>query len=248
MQNSDLKIDAGAGERRNADAIESSRRAYRLFAPLYDFVFGLSLRHGRKLAIAALDPKPGERILEVGIGSGISLPLYPAGVSLIGIDISEEMLLKARKRVARKHSARNHTLLRMDVENLSFVDASFDKAVVMYAVSGFPRPAIAMREIKRVCKAGATIVVVNRFLSRKPLMRFFDILLAPLYRLLRYRADVDADELLAASDLELIDATPANLFGYSTVLVCRNRAARRSNPGAELATIDLAEMESSART
>ena len=199
----------------------SSQRGYRLIAPLYDLVFGFTLQHGRRLAIAALGARPGERILEVGVGSGMSLPMYPQGVSVIGIDISNEMLAKARKRVEGRELSRAH-LLQMDARHMSFVDASFDKAVVMYAVCGFSNPVGAMAEVQRVCKPGATVVIVNHFLSARPLSRFFDVLLAPLYRLLRYRADLDIDTFLEGANLELLERKPANLFGYSTVLVCRS--------------------------
>lgn len=211
-------------------SISLSQRGYRLFAPIYDFVFGLSLQHGRRLAIAALDARPGDRILEVGVGSGMSLPMYPQGVSVIGIDISNEMLDKARQRVDRRKLSQTHTLLQMDVEHLDFAEASFDQAVVMYALAGFPDPVRAIAEVQRVCKPGATLVIVNHFLSRRPLSRLFDILLMPIYRIIRYRVDLDIDALLADADLELLERKPANLFGYSTVLVCRGRGASAPRP------------------
>ena len=208
----------------------SSERGYRLFAPLYDWFFGYSLQHGRKHAIAALDARPGERILEVGVGSGMSLPMYPPGVSVFGIDISGKMLGKARRRLDRQKRRSAHTLLQMDVEHMAFAEASFDKAVVMYALSGFPEPLNAMAEVQRVCKPGATLVIVNHFFSARPVSRFFDVLLAPLYRLLRYRANLDSDLFLQQAKLELLERKPANLFGYSTVLVCRNHASNPPGP------------------
>src|SRR5262249_20144237 len=114
--------------------VETSQRGYRLFAPLYDLVFGLSLHHGRKLAIQALNCRPGERILEVCVGSGLSLPLYPDGARVTGIDISHEMLAKARRIKARLDQPGE--LLQMDAENMAFPDASFDKAVVLFAMAG----------------------------------------------------------------------------------------------------------------
>ena len=223
----------------------SSRRGYRLFAPLYDLVFGFSLNHGRKLAIAALDIRPGDRILEVGVGSGMALPLYPGYASITGIDLSDEMLARARRKVRQRKLNQVKMLLQMDVERLSFRDGSFDKAVMMYTVSGFPDPALAMAEVQRVCKPGATLVIANHFLSERPLMRVFDILLAPLFRLLRYRADLAADAFIAASGLEVLDREPANLFGYSTVLVCRSRGAAGLPPRPMAEQIDLDDAESS---
>jgi phosphatidylethanolamine/phosphatidyl-N-methylethanolamine N-methyltransferase len=224
----------------------SSRRGYRLFAPVYDYVFGLSLQHGRRLAIAALDASPGERILEVGVGSGMSLPMYPGQVSVIGIDISREMLRKARRRVDRRNLSPSQTLLQMDAEHMAFTEASFDKAVVMYAVAGFADPARALAEVQRVCKYGATLVIVNHFLSERPISRFFDILLAPIYRLLEYRADLDIDTFLNDANLELLDRKPANLFGYSTVLVCRSNGPRRHEPRPAPASVELDDARISA--
>jgi phosphatidylethanolamine/phosphatidyl-N-methylethanolamine N-methyltransferase len=203
--------------------VESSRRGYRLFAPLYDIVFGASLQHGRRLAIDALDCHSGDRILEVCVGSGLSLPLYPVGVRVTGVDISHEMLAKAAQRVTRLGLQHTEALLQMDAEHMSFADATFDKAVVLFGMAGLPDPVRAMNEIERVCRPGARIVVANHFQSRRPLLRVFDGLLSPIYRLLRYRADLDMQVFVAAAGLDVLEARPANLFGYSTVLVCRKR-------------------------
>lgn len=212
--------------------LETSRRGYRLFAPLYDIVFGASLQHGRRLAIEALGCQAGDRILEVCVGSGLSLPLYPEGVRVTGIDISHEMLAKAGRLVSQRQLNHVSALLPMDAGRMTFADASFDKAVVLFAMAGLPDPLRAMKEIERVCRPGAKIVIANHFLSRRPLLRVCDGLLSPIYRLLRYRADLDMDAFVAASGLDVIEVRPANLFGYSTVLVCRNRrrAKRAVNP------------------
>lgn len=205
----------------------TSRRGYRLFAPLYDIVFGPSLHQGRRMAIEALDCHPGERILEVCVGSGLSLPLYPDGVQVTGIDLSHEMLLKAAQRDSELRPRRAGALLQMDAERMAFADASFDKAIVLYAMAGLPEPVRATKEIERVCRPGARVVIVNHFRSQRLLLRLCDSLLSPIYRLLRYRDDLDMDAFVAAAGLEVTEARPANLFGYSTVLVCTPRASGR---------------------
>lgn len=210
---------------KRAVTVEQSRQGYRLFAPVYDLVFGLGLQHGRRVAIEALCCRPGDRILEVGVGSGLSLPLYPTGVRVTGIDISNEMLGKAAERVRRQHLSQTEALLQMDAQRLDFADDSFDKAVVMFAASGLPDPVRAMRELQRVCKPGAIVVVANHFKSQRPLMRFFDFVLTPIYRLLRYRDDLDLAKFTAEARLQVAEVKRANLLGYSTVLVCRNRSA-----------------------
>jgi phosphatidylethanolamine/phosphatidyl-N-methylethanolamine N-methyltransferase len=204
--------------------VEASRRGYRAFAPVYDFVFGLSLQHGRRLAIDALDCRRGERILEVCVGSGLALPLYPKNVRVTGVDISQEMLDKAAQRITKFGLKQTEALLKMDAEHMSFADATFDKAIVLFGIAGLPDPVRAMNEITRVCRPGARIVIANHFRSRRPLLRLFDYLLAPIYRLLRYRADLDMEAFVSASkNVEIVDVRPANLFGYSTVLVCAKR-------------------------
>jgi phosphatidylethanolamine/phosphatidyl-N-methylethanolamine N-methyltransferase len=212
-------------------SVETSRRGYRLFAPLYDIVFGASLHHGRRLAIAALDCRPGDRILEVCVGSGLSLPLYPHHVRVTGVDISHEMLEKAARRVRQRRLVHVEALQQMDAGHLTFDPASFDKAIALFAMAGLPDPVRAMKEIERVCKPGARIVVANHFLSQRPLIRACDSALSPIYRLLRYRADLDLHAFVAAAGLDVIEVRPANLFGYSTVLVCRNRQCAEKSGG-----------------
>ena len=222
MKGATQNLDGSQFPRQLEITVETSQRGYRLFAPLYDIVFGTSLQHGRQLAIAALDCRAGDRILEVCVGSGLSLPLYPEDVSVTGIDISHEMLAKARRRIKQRRLKQTEALLQMDAERMAFADASFDKAAVLFAIAGLPDPVLAMKEIERVCRPGATIVIANHFRSEHPVLRVCDGLLSPIYRLLRYRADLDMGAFVAAAQLEVIKAQPANLFGYSTVLVCRN--------------------------
>lgn len=201
--------------------LEGSRRGYRAVAPVYDAVFGLLLHHGRRVGIAQLDCQPGDRILELCIGSGLSLPLYPAAAQVTGVDLSAEMLGRASRRLDRMRPGAGCSLLRMNAERLAFADGSFDKAVVLFGVAGLPDPVRALQELRRVCRPGATIVLVNRFRSDAPWARALDLLLTPVYRLLRYRVDLDGAALLRQSGLEAIGSRPVNLLGYATALVCR---------------------------
>lgn len=201
--------------------LEGSRRGYRVVAPVYDAVFGMLLHHGRRVGIAALDCQPGERVLELCIGSGLSLPLYPEGTRVTGVDLSAEMLARASARIWRMQPGAQCTLLQMNAERLAFADGSFDKAAVLFGVAGLPDPVLALRELRRVCCPGATIVLVNRFRSDGSVARALDLALSPVYRLLRYRVDLDGSELVRQSGLEAISATPVNLMGYATALTCR---------------------------
>lgn len=199
------------------------QRGYRIFAPFYDFVFGASLQPGRRSALRSFDCRPGERILEVCVGTGLSLPLYPPHVRVTGIDLSREMLRRAAARVATLRLLHVEALLQMDAERLAFADGSFDKVAIMYAISGLANPVRAVSEIRRVCRPGGTIVIANHFRSDGPLLRLCEELLSPVYRLLRYRANLDLDALLDATRLEVTETRRTNLFGYATLLVCANR-------------------------
>ena len=162
--------------------IESVKAAYRRYANVYDAVFGPVLQPGRKAVVQALGLRPGDRVLEVGVGTGLSLPLYPRDVRITGIDVSREMLEKARRRVAKRKLSHVEALLEMDAERMSFPDASFDKIVAMYVVSVVERPDKLLEELHRVCRPHGEIYLVNhvrsdnRFIAavEKGLARFSD--------------------------------------------------------------------------
>ena len=162
--------------------IDSVKAAYRRYAGVYDAVFGPVLQPGRKAVVQALGLRSGDRVLEVGVGTGLSLPLYPRDVRITGIDVSREMLDKARRRVARRRLTNVEALLEMDAERMTFPDASFDKVVAMYVVSVVERPAKLLEELHRVCRPHGEIYLVNhvrsdnRFIAavEKGLARFSD--------------------------------------------------------------------------
>lgn len=164
--------------------IESVKAAYRRYARIYDGVFGPMLQPGRKALLKALACKPGDRVLEVGVGTGLALPMYPADVRVTGIDVSREMLERARQRVAKRGLQNVEALLEMDAEAMSFPDASFDKVVAMYVVSVVDHPARLLEELHRVCRPDGEIFLVNHVRSEnrvigaveKSLARFSDAL------------------------------------------------------------------------
>lgn len=184
-------------------------------------VFGPSLQSGRRAAVAALECRPGDRVLEICVGTGLSLPMYPGDVRVVGVDISTAMLAKAAVRT--QGLAQVQGLLQMDAQRLSFADGSFDKVAMLYALSGVPNPVTAVREMRRVCRPGGTIVIAGHFQCEGPLLRLCERLLGPIYALLRYRSDLDFDSFQAAARLDIVCRRRANLFGYTTLLVCRNR-------------------------
>jgi phosphatidylethanolamine/phosphatidyl-N-methylethanolamine N-methyltransferase len=129
------------------------KKAYARWAPVYDLVFGALFRRGRQAAIAAAE-QVGGRVLEVGVGTGISLPGYSSQTRIVGIDLSEPMLRKAQARVAELSLKNVERLEVMDAEHLSFPDASFDVVVAHYVVSTVPHPEVALDEFRAHVKAG----------------------------------------------------------------------------------------------
>ena len=150
--------------------IEAVKAAYRRYANVYDALFGPVLQPGRRRVLEALECRPGERVLEVGVGTGLSLPLYPPFVRVTGIDVSGEMLAKARSRVTRRGLANVDGLHEMDAHAMDFPDASFDKVVAMYVVSIVQEPARLLRELHRVCKPDGEIYMVNHVRSSNPVI------------------------------------------------------------------------------
>src|SRR5690625_4872789 len=135
--------------------------AYRRLAKRYDSLFGPIFEPGRELSIAKMACRPGDHVLEVGVGTGLSLPHYPQGVTVDGIDLSPDMLERARQRV--NGSGERIKLQVMDAQALAFDDDSFYKVVAMYVASVVPDPNRMITEMKRVCRAGGDLFIVNHF-------------------------------------------------------------------------------------
>lgn len=202
--------------------IEDTLKTYRLFSGSYDLLFGPVFHPGRKDAVRIANDRPSQRILEVGVGTGLSLPYFRADARVTGIDVSAEMLAKARRRVERRKLKQVEALLEMDAENMSFEDDSFDAVLALYVASVVPNPARFAAEMRRVCRGGGTIVVVNHFTSENPAMRFIEKRLAPLAGKIGFHADFPLDDFLAASRLQVREMRPSNLFGYWRLLRCVN--------------------------
>ena len=176
--------------------IQAVKAAYRRYARIYDVIFGAVLQPGRRAVLEALNLKPGDRVLEVGVGTGISLPLYPRNVRITGIDVSLEMLQKARARVERAKLSNVEALLEMDAEAMAFPDASFDKVVAMYVVSVVPRPDKLLEELHRVCRPDGDIFIVNHFQSENPIVGSLERALAGFSSQIGFNPDLDLRELV----------------------------------------------------
>jgi phosphatidylethanolamine/phosphatidyl-N-methylethanolamine N-methyltransferase len=167
-------------------------QAYGRWAPVYDLVFGRVFRAGRQAAIDAAEGVGG-RILEVGVGTGLSLPRYAKGNSVFGVDISVEMLHKARERVARLRLEHVEGLAVMDAENLDFPDSSFDVVVAQYVVTAVPHPERALDEFVRVVRPGGEIVITSRIGAEAGLRAVVEKGLMPVTSRLGFRTEFSWD-------------------------------------------------------
>jgi phosphatidylethanolamine/phosphatidyl-N-methylethanolamine N-methyltransferase len=201
--------------------IESIKSSYRRYARHYDFLFGALFHPGRKQVVDALELGDGDRVLEVGVGTGLSLPMYPAGARVTGIDISPHMLELARARVTRDGLENIEDLSEMDAAEMTYENDSFDKVVAMYVISVVPDPVQVIAEMRRVCRPHGELIIVNHFHSRALLMRVFERLFRPFSRWAGFRPDLELDDLIAQARLDVVQVTETNLFGYWTILHCR---------------------------
>jgi phosphatidylethanolamine/phosphatidyl-N-methylethanolamine N-methyltransferase len=167
---------------------EDVAKAYDRWAPVYDLVFGPVFARGRSAAVRAAD-RVGGRVLEVGVGTGLSLPAYAPATRLVGIDLSAPMLAKARRRVAALGLSNVEALAVMDAERLDFPDAAFDAVVAQYVVTAVPNPEAALDEFLRVVRPGGEIILTTRIGAERGLRGGVERLLAPATARLGWRTE-----------------------------------------------------------
>jgi phosphatidylethanolamine/phosphatidyl-N-methylethanolamine N-methyltransferase len=190
---------------------DSVGRVYEKLASVYDVVFGPALHAGRIKAIRRMNIQPGSRILEVGIGTGINASLYPRHCHVTGIDLSASMLEKARERVARA-GLPNIRLLEMDAADLRFPDASFDIVFACYLLTVVPDPVRVAAEMRRVCRAGGRIVLLNHFRSTNPVLSRLERAVSPVTaRVVGFTSDVDLPAFLAQTGFNPVTVEKVNV-------------------------------------
>ena len=163
-------------------------KAYARWAPIYDFVFGAVFERGRQAAVAAAE-RIGGRILEVGVGTGLSLPDYSSANRLVGVDLSAPMLRKAKARVTERQLDNVNGLAVMDAQHLAFAEAAFDVVVAQYVITAVPDPEATLDEFARVTRPGGEIVLVNHLGAESGLRATAEKCFAPLARRLGWHPE-----------------------------------------------------------
>jgi phosphatidylethanolamine/phosphatidyl-N-methylethanolamine N-methyltransferase len=198
------------------------QRAYEFWAPAYDFIFDWIFAPGREAAIKHLELSREHSVLEVGIGTGLNLPLYPATCRLTGIDLSQEMLDKAVERV-QTLAMPNVRLKVMDATSMDFGEDEFDSAIATYTISAVPDPVAVLREMRRVVKPNGRIVILNHFRSERRVTGRFEDFVAPLCTRLGWKSNLPMKPLLERVGLTPELITTVNMFNGWRLVKCVNR-------------------------
>lgn len=218
------KTDSAAAERFvPIAALDSASivEAYRRWAGVYDTVFGGISSKGRLRAVAMVNRLPGHDVLEVGVGTGLALPHYNRDKRITGIDLSKEMLRKARERTRRDGLTNVQTLREMDAEATDFEDASFDTAVAMFVASVVPNPKRLLAEMRRLVRPGGNILIINHFAAARGPRWWLERAMAPASRALGWHPDFAMDGIFEPEDLARIEADPVPPFGLFTLVRLR---------------------------
>lgn len=192
---------------------------YGKLASVYDWTFGPTLHPGRLRAIQRMGLRPGDRILEVGVGTGINASLYPRECTVTGVDFSSSMLEKARDRIARKGMT-NVRLLEMDAAALKFADDSFDIVYASYVISVVPDPVQVAAEMRRVCRPGGRIIFLNHFRSSNFLLSRIERMISPFTIHVGFRADIDLPAFLAQAGIQGASIEKVNIPRIWSLVTC----------------------------
>lgn len=199
-------------------------KAYARWAPIYDFVFGKVFEAGRNAAIEAAGKAcpPGGRLLEVGVGTGISLPGYPSNIRIVGMDLSEPMLRKAHERVVTQKLVNVETLAVMDAMRMAVPDHSFDVIVAQYVITAVPNPEATLDEFARVLKPGGEIILVNHIGAESGLRRLFELGFAPIARRLGWRPEFPfarlSDWAVRHGGMRIVERRPLPPLGHFALI------------------------------
>lgn len=203
-------------------------RVYTTYAGFYDKVFGKVFHEGRESAIRNLNVQPNEHILEVGVGTGLALPMYPRHCRIVGIDLSEGMLAKAKEKAG--DLCLDHVELhRMDAGSMEFEDDSFDTVVAAYVVTAVPDYRKVVNEMIRVCRPGGRIVMLNHFSNGNKVIAAVEKVISPLTKHLGWRTDLSLNMVLEGTSLRVARKQSVNPLRFWALVECVNGKAKQMN-------------------
>ena len=197
-------------------------KIYSEFSHLYDKIFSRFFCKRITSVITSLNIRPGAKVLEVGVGTGLSLAAYPTHCEVTGIDLAPEMLERAKQKAA-ENGWRHFRLLQMDALNLDFPDNAFDYVTSFHVISVVPDPVRMMQEIHRVCKPGGTVVIINHFRTTKPVLGPLIGALDPLTRRLGWSASLRLSEAFDSVPVRIEKRFKTSPFSLFTVVLAQNQ-------------------------
>jgi phosphatidylethanolamine/phosphatidyl-N-methylethanolamine N-methyltransferase len=202
--------------------LKKVERVYTAYASVYDHTFGKAFKQSRESAVRGLPIKPGCRVLEVGVGTGEALPLYPAHCNVLGIDLSDGMLEHARRRV-EQYQLSHLTLQRMDAGNMQLADDSFDIVMAAYVVTAVPDYRKVVDEMIRVCKPGGRIVMLNHFSNGNKVIAAVEKWISPLCKHIGFRTDLALNTVLEGTSLIVASKKKVNPLRFWHLVECVNK-------------------------
>ncbi|MDN3513086.1 MAG: class I SAM-dependent methyltransferase [Candidatus Brocadia sp.] len=202
---------------------EHIKKVYSFYSWVYDAFFGKIFEHGRFVAFHMMDVKPSDTILEVGVGTGLSLPLYPRETKVIGIDISQEMLEKADMK-KKYYNLTNVELYNMDASSMTFADNTFNKVIASHVITVVPDPFRTLNEIKRVCKEGGEIFILNYTGCNNKIVSGFEKFISPFRDKMGLGKHIDLDELLRNAHLSITNERRVNFLEMCRLVECKNNS------------------------
>lgn len=202
--------------------LESIKKIYAAYSNVYDALFKRFFYPRIKRAISDMDIKPGERVLDVGVGTGLSLSVFPKHCKVVGIDLSTEMLGKAKKKITAQ-KLDNIKVVSMDAMRIGFEDNSFDKVFLSHVVSVVPDPYRVMAEVRRVCRKGGQVVIVNHFKSGNKVIETVEKVINPVCERLGWRSDLCFNEFISNSGLMLNKKFMLNKLDFWHIVFATNQ-------------------------
>lgn len=201
--------------------LESLERVYTNYSSVYDKIFGKAFNQSRESAVRGLRIVPNDNVLEVGVGTGMALPLYPTHCNITGIDLSEGMLNVAQERI-NDHRLNHVTLQRMNAGQMDFEDNSFDIVMAAYVVTAVPDYRQVVSEMIRVCRPGGQIVMLNHFSNGNKFIAAVEKLISPMCQRIGFRTDLSLHHVLEGTPLQVAKKEKMNPLRFWYLVECVN--------------------------